>query len=138
MENASKALMMAGGVLLAIALLSFMMYIFKVMALNSANIYNEYDTADINQFNQKFLNFEGKTDLLAQDIVTAINYANDNDRTGAMPVHVTVKLDGTSVNNYNTGVFIINHIKKKYTCENTRNSDYTELGILQEIRFITN
>lgn len=138
MENASKALMMAGGVLLAIALLSLMVYIFRVMALNSANIYNEYDKADINQFNQKFLNFEGKTDLLAQDIVTAINYAKDNDKTKTMPVSVIVKLDGTKVNDYDTGNFMINNIKQKYTCEKSRNSDYTELGVLKEIRFITN
>ena len=138
MENASKALMMAGGVLLAIALLSLMVYIFKVMAMNSANIYSEYDNADINQFNQKFLNFEGKTDLLAQDIVTAINYAKDNDKTKAMPVNIIVKLDGTKINDYDTGNFMINNIKKKFTCEKARNSDYTELGVLKEIRFITN
>ena len=113
MENASKALIMAGGVLLAMLLLSLGTYLFKNMGVSSSNVYSKLEESDITEFNQQFLNYDDRgtyvtgqdeegndiynNPLNIQDVVTIINIAKDNNDGEKMPVKVVVKLDGTEV-----------------------------------------
>ena len=52
MENASKALIIAGGVLIAIFLLTLFTYLFSHMAESTSGIYSMLDQAEISEFNQ--------------------------------------------------------------------------------------
>ena len=68
MENASKALIMAGGVLLAMLLLSLGTYLFKNMGVSSSNVYSKLEESDITEFNQQFLNYDDRgTYVIGQD-----------------------------------------------------------------------
>ena len=57
MENASKALIMAGGVLIGILIISIGVYIFSSYAKYSSNAYDQMETAQIEQFNNQFLKY---------------------------------------------------------------------------------
>ena len=94
MENAAKALLIAGGMLLTILTLSLFVYVFRIMAANSANIYDELSESEITEFNQKFLNFERKEKVTMQDVITILNLAIDNNQTEKMPIKIKVYVDG--------------------------------------------
>lgn len=93
MENASKALVIAGSILIAMLVLGVGIYLFATYS----EIGTEYGQAlAINQtmkFNEKFYNFENRTDITAQEIVTlaqfAINY-NNPDNPPTVPVEIVV------------------------------------------------
>ncbi len=57
MENASKALIMAGGVLLGVLLISLAVYLFSSYAEYSSNAYERMEAAQIEQFNAQFLKY---------------------------------------------------------------------------------
>ena len=84
MENASKALLIAGGVLIAILLLTLFSYLFRQMASSTSNIYENLEKHEITEFNQQFLNYEGrgvetgKSPLKVQDVASLINLAQDS------------------------------------------------------------
>lgn len=92
MENASKALLIAGAVLLMILLFSLMFYIFSQMAENATSIYSDLEESDITEFNQQFLNYEGAK-LNIQDVVTIINIAKNQNENGTLPVTVSVTIN---------------------------------------------
>ena len=94
MENASKALMIAGGALILILLFTVMNYVFRNMGSSSSEIYDTMSESEITEFNQQFLNYDGRTDLTIQDVVTIVNLAKDNNEKKSQPVVVTVTVMG--------------------------------------------
>ncbi len=60
MENASKALLISAAVLIAILLLSLFAYLMTKMSENTARIYTIIEESKITEFNQQFLNYEGR------------------------------------------------------------------------------
>ena len=106
MENASKALLIAGGVLIAILILTLFAYLFGQMAENTSNIYNTIEQSEIAEFNQKFINYEGRgigelsdKPLTVQDVATLINLAQDNNKNPKFPTKLN-KFDSL-ISNYN-------------------------------------
>lgn len=99
MENASKAILIAGGVLLMIMALSFATYIFRSIGESTSEYYEQLEQSDIDQFNQKFTKYEGKNDLTIQDVVSIVNLAKDNNQTEKMPVEVKVILGTNELQN---------------------------------------
>ena len=95
MENASRALIMAGGVLIAILLLTLFSYLFGQMASSTSSIYQSIEKHEKDEFNQQFLNYEGRgitplkrineagveetyyNNLKPQDIATLLNLAKN-------------------------------------------------------------
>lgn len=103
MENASKALLIAGSILLFILLSTFMMYVFAKTRNHTSDIYDLMFSTDVESFNQRFLKYEDKT-LKIQDVVSIINQAKDCNRKGKFPVLLKVIADsgiivGTSETN---------------------------------------
>ena len=106
MENASKALLIAGGVLLAILVLTLYMYIYTKMANDTSEIYSALNHPETSKFNQKFLNYEGRGTrvildaqgnstfdyLTIQDVVTIVNMAKDNNDAQRNPTTIAVNV----------------------------------------------
>lgn len=80
MENASKALIMAGGVLIGILLISLAVYLFADFGSTSAEINAQNAQKQITQFNSQFTSYEGKEGLTIYDIITVIGYAQENNK----------------------------------------------------------
>lgn len=105
MENAAKAVIIAGGVLIAVALLTLFSYLVTSLGSSTANIYKELDSSEISEFNQQFLNFDGRgtganprdnNPLTVQDVATLINLAKDNNDTQKFPVTIAIKIDSST------------------------------------------
>lgn len=90
MENASKALLLAGGVLIALLIFAVGGY----LALSSSQISGSYDkklSADeIRKFNSNFTKFEGREDISAQEIVTIANFVQQYNQENDMNFKVVV------------------------------------------------
>lgn len=79
MENASKALLMAAGVLIGILILSLAVYLFVSFGSSSAEIHKQQEEQQIGQFNSQFLSYEGK-ECTIYDVVSVANLATESNR----------------------------------------------------------
>lgn len=103
MENASKALLMAGGILLVIVLISLFLYAWSLYSDFYASQQDLADIEDTAQFNLQFTNFE-RDDVGGYEIISIANKITDyNTRysiTGTndenyLPITLTVNLVST-------------------------------------------
>lgn len=80
MENASKALLMAGGILLGVLILALLVTVFT----GSKSLSDSYERAKqeeaIQQFNVNFTKYLGQK-LTIHEVVTICNFANKNNVT---------------------------------------------------------
>lgn len=101
MENASKALILTGEILIAVLVLSLASYIVTQFGTFSRTLNEKMERKEISEFNVKFTNYSGRADINVQDLVTAINLANQrNKEYDASPsdaYYVEVLLDGKSI-----------------------------------------
>lgn len=90
MENASKALIMAASILLSVMILSIGVYLFSTLGQYGAEIYEQIENDQINQFNTQFLKYYGerinektnKPEVIkctAHDIISLANLAKQNN-----------------------------------------------------------
>ena len=80
MENASKALLMAAGVLIGILILSLAVYLFVSFGSTSAEIHKQNEENQLNEFNAQFTSYEGKEGLTIYDVITVANLATENNK----------------------------------------------------------
>ena len=81
MENASKALIIAGAILLSILLISLGIMIFNQASNTVSN--SGMTEAEITAFNNKFLKYEGKqTGTMVKSMIQEVIASNANDGAG--------------------------------------------------------
>ena len=80
MENATKALLIAGGVLIAIIIMSVMVITFQKTGNVSKTYDKTIDQEEISKFNENFTRYLGK-ELSIQQAITITNFANSNGVT---------------------------------------------------------
>ena len=80
MENASKALLMAAGVLVGILILTLAVYLFTTFGATSAELHDLNQQSQIDKFNIQFTQYEGKSDVTIYDVITVANLASDNNK----------------------------------------------------------
>lgn len=79
MENASKALLMAAGVLIGVLILSLAVYLFVSFGTASAELHKQKEQDQINQFNAQFTSYENKDDVTIYDVVSVARLASENN-----------------------------------------------------------
>ena len=79
MENATKALLMAAGVLIGLAILSLAVYLFTTFGVASAEMHGQIEQDRINQFNAQFTSYQQRNDLTIYDVITVVNLAKNNN-----------------------------------------------------------
>lgn len=102
MENASKALLMAAGVLMGVVILSLAAYLFVTFSSSADDVKSEITNNQLNKFNSQFLAYEQREDLTVYDILTAVNLAENNNKYYQLEPgdtnYITVKVDNSVVN----------------------------------------
>lgn len=78
MENASKALIMAGGMLIAVLTISLVVYVFNVISSNYKTQDDIEAVEQITAFNQEYESYNRKL-LRGTDIISLCNKAIDNN-----------------------------------------------------------
>lgn len=102
MENASKALFIAAGVLIGILIVSLAVYLIVSFGSTSAEIHKQNVEQQITQFNNQFISYEGK-ECTIYDVVTVANLATENNkyydlnaRTGGKDNYISVQVANAS------------------------------------------
>ena len=75
MENASKALVIAGGVLLTMLVLTMGVYLVGELGRVTDSYTTTLDAAELQKYNSNFEVFVGRNDITPQEIVSLINLA---------------------------------------------------------------
>ena len=137
MENASRALIMAGGVLIAILLLTLFSYLFGQMASGTSSVYQTIEKHEIDEFNQQFLNYEGrgktplhrKTEtgedeiyynyLKPQDVATLLNLAQNAKKNSKLKAEVKVFLGTNDISSQDSNEWLKSNINSsnEYKCD---------------------
>lgn len=136
MENASKALIIAGAILLAILIISLGIMIYNQAAGVVNN--NAMSEVEINQFNQKFTQYAGKTvrgatvNALVNSVAANNSAADSEDRQVTISGAVTLSKNQAkpSVNNVVTGA--------TYTVECTMSTSGSNKGLVESITITKN
>lgn len=110
MENASKALLMAAGVLIGLLVISLAVYLFTSFASTSADVHKQNEQQQIEQFNSQFTSYVGKEEITIYDVVTVANLATENNRyygyykriyaqnpDNATDSYISVKLENSTI-----------------------------------------
>lgn len=79
MENASKALIMAGEILIALLLLGVWVTLIFIMGRFSANMNDRIASDKVLEFNKHFTDYEGRIDISAEEIASILNFAKTSN-----------------------------------------------------------
>ena len=105
MENASKALLMAAGVLLGIMIISLGVYLFANFGGTSSQIHANIEENQIAQFNSQFTTYVGKDNVTIHDVISMASLATQNNQSYELPHqaanentnYIAVILNGNSI-----------------------------------------
>ncbi len=145
MENISKALLIAAGVLIGILVLTIAVYLFINFGKTSREYAEKLNKIEIQKYNGNFDKFIGRDDITAQEIVTTISIIQQKEMGTKIYID---KVDCTNWTEEQKSEFLTNSIlikKDDNTLENSYSYDlnfypieYDEIGIITRISFIKN
>lgn len=111
MENVSKALIIAGGILIALIIVSAGVGLYISLNKTSEDYSTKPEIASLQTFNLPFEKLNGKTDINVQDVISVYNYIQEQKNKVPHQVILNVKND----NKYpSTGKFVNEKDKMKY------------------------
>lgn len=90
MENASQALIIAGGILLAIIVLSLGVNLIVSYSETSESYEQIQGDLLMNKFNTNFTKFKDRKDITAQEIITLKNFAQNYDNENGTTTNIYV------------------------------------------------
>lgn len=138
MENATKALLIAGGVLIAIIILTIGVTLYSMYS-DQAKEYNQMvTTTEIQKFNSKFDVYVGRTDITAQEVVSVVNLAKEYGDE----VQIIIKnksnltVTYTTSENFLKGIYWEGNQYSQFSCTNPEYDN--ETGKITQITFKEN
>lgn len=138
MENASKALIIAGEILIGILILSLISYIVMQFGNFSKNVNSQISETETIRFNANFSIYENRANISIQDIATVINltkHTNDEyEATYGDDYYIDVCIDGISVLNENISVMLEHNRNNTYYYCNLSKPTIIKSGNDLEIR----
>lgn len=137
MENATKALLIAGGVLIAIVIISIAVFLF-ISFSNRTKEYTEIISAtELQKFNSKFEVHIGRIDITAQELVSMANLAEKYNG------QVQIYLGNSLFSETSSEDFLKENNEQLFSCTlNTSaanpNPEYDENGKIIKVKFTKN
>lgn len=152
MENATKALLIAAGVMIGVMILTLGAALFASLDSYVQAEHERMEFIEQNAFNTQFIKYSNSNTLTIQDIVTAANLAHQNNidynadegnRGNPASLYVAVYLEGTSIENANDDdiaelLTTATRDSKTYRCESDGLVFSQITGRVYEIYFFEN
>lgn len=142
MENASKALIMAGSILIGVIIMTIGVTIFTSFGSTSEKIQKQMNEKAIAEFNAHFTKYVGMQDCTIHDIVSLANFARKFNKEIEIDSYITVILDNKNLAT-ETGRNVENLIKlleeepienkdiKYYKCTDIEYDEYGRINFIQ-------
>lgn len=128
MENASKALLLGGGILIGLIVMSIGVYLFASYSGNATSYDQSRQATETRKFNVNFTKFEGRTDITIQEIVTLAKFAKQYEEENDIHIKITIEGKGDINKPENSEEYFIDLIKNNSTKENGTAINY---GVMQ-------
>lgn len=140
MENATKALLIAATVLIAIIMVSIAVHLYSMHSSQAEEYSATISAVELEKFNSKFDVYVGRNDIKAQEIVSVVNLAKEYDYQIKIYVSGTILKFDTS---YTQEDFIKAKQNKLFSCtlntsEENPNPTYDGNGKIMKLRFTEN
>lgn len=107
MENASKALIMAAGVLLGVMIIGIGSFLIQIFGRYSADAEEDRYQKQLAEFNSRFTKYENAQSVTIHEVVSLANFAIENNTLGELQNidfdqnketdYIRVKLDGQNL-----------------------------------------
>ena len=141
MDNASKALIIAGGMLIAIMVASLFVYLFTTYGNYAENMYDRINQRQLTEANNEYTKYEGASDNTIYDVITVANKAKDHNTSLDLAegdrgyIRVVMVGENSKVEKCNNEE--INALLQKYANETRFNCIVSETseGLISEVRF---
>ena len=137
MDNASKALLMAGGVLIAIIVISIGVFLFLSYGEIGSNYEETTATNEVMKYNTNFTKFLGRQDITIQEIVSTISFADNNEIRAGVVTKVYINSspkNGASENELTK--LITDNSEELYKLKDINSADYDQItGKIKEVTF---
>lgn len=145
MENASKALLLGGGVLIGLIVISIGVFLFVSYKGNTIGFTQTMEANELKKFNVNFTKFEGRDDITIQEIVTLLNFVEQYEKENKTHIQIAIG-DIPDIINYINNIvtqenkkieLIENNVDKIFKCKNQKNQDikYDKEGKIYYIKF---
>ena len=146
MENASRVILIAGGILIAISIFAILMYSITQIEPTAEPFIQYKKENEITVYNSVYKSFEGRNDITAQEIVSVIYNSKNNE--GYTRVFIG-NMDVTESDDDWIRDFLESNIYKYKVEKDNKNADnsfscaynsikYNQIGKIIEIKFIKN
>lgn len=145
MENASKALIMAGGVLIGVLIISLAVYLFIDFGSTSAEINAQNAKKQLAEFNSKFTSYEGYKDkdenwqITIYNIITLAGFAKENNAYYGETSRekIDVKIGNSIINNQSEEYLIAQYVGTNGTITKFQYDGvtYNDYGRVNSIKF---
>lgn len=135
MENITKALLIAGGILFAILILTLLVTFYGKISAYYKEQYDVKMVEQITEFNSKFENYDGQT-IRGNELISVMNKVVDYNRTyadmeGNERITIYVNLDGHQSELLYTGTSTANVLfSSVITNNNNRDEDISKISSL--------
>ena len=139
MENAAKALLMAGGILIGVFILALMVTLFA----NSSKLTESYDSTKqqeaIQQFNTNFTKYLGQ-EITIHDVITICNFASENgliiEKSGSFNLNIS-QIDRDIRDAKDKEIYENTHYGKKVKVDvlYKMELDYNAEGVVSKVKF---
>lgn len=143
MENASKALIIAGGMLIAIMVASLFVYLFTSYGKYADDMYDKINRRQITQANNEYTKYEGAKDNTIYDVITVVNKAKDNNESLGLQAgdrgYISVGINGINSNLQNADTTTITNLLQTYAESGTKfgcNVFEDAEGLINKVTFI--
>ena len=143
MENASKALIIAGGMLIAIMVASLFVYLFTTYGNYAENMYDRINQRQITEANNEYTKYEGAKDNTIYDVITVVNKAKDNNKSLDLQSgdrgYISVGINGINSNLQNADTTTITNLLQTYAESGTKfgcNVFEDAEGLINKVTFI--
>lgn len=102
MDNASKALIMAGAILIAVAIVGIGIYIFSSANSMTDDALNQIDALTVTSINSQLQQYEGQ--IRGRELKTAINTARSINKQHTLPDGGEITVNGSALPDNLTGI----------------------------------
>lgn len=121
MDNASKALIIAGGMLIAILVVSLFVYLFTTYGTYAENMYFRINQRQLTEANNEYTKYEGASDNTIYDVISVANKAKDHNTSLELVAgdrgYIRVGILGENSNIQNLNNEQISQLLQKYINE---------------------
>lgn len=103
MENASKALIMAGGVLVGLLVISIGVALYMNFSNSSKSLTSNWDSAELTKYNSSFFVYVSREDISAQELMSLVSLSQQ--REGDIKIIIN-DIDATNWNTSEINTFL--------------------------------